>query len=104
MMPNFKTTSRRPVGIEVYIVKDLLSSNSNEWNYQLLDQLFLNQEKEAIKKILVSMGMRPDKLIWHHDKRGQYSVRSGYKILKQSTRNEIQLPSTAANDETNLEV
>ncbi|CAH2946110.1 MAG: hypothetical protein CPDRYMAC_7109, partial [uncultured Paraburkholderia sp.] len=49
---------------------------------KLLNQLFCEEEKQAILNIPVSsMGLK-DKLIWSSTKNGQYTVAAGYKWAK----------------------
>ncbi|OMP10820.1 hypothetical protein COLO4_04241 [Corchorus olitorius] len=42
-------------------------------------------EVHAIKKIPIGPPGGQDKVVWHHEKSGNYSVRSGYKLLRSST-------------------
>lgn len=50
------------------------------WNVQLIRQKFLPVDAELILKIPLPHVSRQDKLIWHYDKRGIYSVKSGYHV------------------------
>ncbi|CAL9022256.1 unnamed protein product [Prunus brigantina] len=57
-----------------------LFTPSGQWNVPLVKQVFWDQEVEAILQIpLVSLAHH-DCLIWHYERNGLYSVRSGYRI------------------------
>lgn len=43
-------------------------------------ELFLEDEVEVIWKIPLSVRLPDDKLVWHFDTHGFYSVKSGYRI------------------------
>lgn len=77
-----KVNSRKPEGCSVEKVSDLLNQQEVGWNAQLLNQLFCAQEASAIRKVPVSSLGLTDKLVWHATKSGQYSVQSGYKLVK----------------------
>ena len=103
-LPEFKTTSQKPDEVEIYLVKDLLEQGTGEWNLTLLNQLFSHQEQVAIQKIPACMGIGNDKMIWHHDNKGQYSVKSGYKMLKQQARENNLTRLGAGNSQRNNEI
>lgn len=49
-----------------------------EW--QLDWPAFANEDAEIIKRIPLLRTSQKDKLLWHCDKKGQYTVRSGYHL------------------------
>ena len=60
----------------ISFVKDLKCENGS-WNYSLIDSLFDKEEANQILSIPVSLGVK-DRLIWHFNSSGEYSVKSGY--------------------------
>lgn len=42
--------------------------------------MFLLRDAEVIKRILLSLKERPDKLVWHYEKRGIFSARLAYHM------------------------
>lgn len=48
------------------------------WDEQKLRRLFTLREVEAILNILVVQTVASDIMIWHYNKHGKYSVKSGY--------------------------
>ncbi|KAH9724098.1 hypothetical protein KPL70_007356 [Citrus sinensis] len=63
----------------IWRISDLIDSD-HHWNLRLIDQHFAKEDAEAIKKIPLPRYPQDDELIWHHDKKGQYIVRSGYQV------------------------
>lgn len=61
------------------LVCDLFTS-SRQWNVHLLKQVFWDQEVEAIVQIPLLSLANHDRLIWHYERNGKYSVKSGYRL------------------------
>ncbi|CAI9782598.1 unnamed protein product [Fraxinus pennsylvanica] len=53
----------------------------NSWDYNLLADLFNEVDRGQITKIPLTAHGREDRMYWIHDKKGVYTVRSGYKLL-----------------------
>lgn len=53
------------------------------WNTDLLTIATSPEDTAVIKKIPPNLRME-DKLIWHYDKYGKYSVKAGYKWFQKS--------------------
>ncbi|GJX77036.1 reverse transcriptase [Tanacetum coccineum] len=62
-----------------------------EWNVSLLREHISATEAEMVLQIPISRTGSTDKLVWHFDPKGQYTVKSGYKhaIALKSTRDVI---------------
>ncbi|KAH9709496.1 putative reverse transcriptase/RNA-dependent DNA polymerase [Citrus sinensis] len=70
------------------VVADLIDSE-NKWRVDRLEQHFMKEDIEAILKILLPSGKEEDEVLWHFDKKGEYSVKSGYQLaLNQNFPNE----------------
>ncbi|KAH9685373.1 reverse transcriptase domain-containing protein [Citrus sinensis] len=70
------------------VVADLINSE-NKWRADKLEQHFMKEDIEAILKILLPSGKEEDEVLWHFDKKGEYSVKSGYQlVLNQNFPNE----------------
>ncbi|KAM5548825.1 hypothetical protein ABKV19_000305 [Rosa sericea] len=48
----------------------------------ILRELFIDEEVELISRIPLSMGSSRDRLIWHYDKSGRYTVKNGYHVAR----------------------
>lgn len=70
-------------GTEEWVVGDLTDGETKEWNSTMIENLFTNEEVETILSIPLSLRQQEDKYVWHFDKRGAYSVRSGYHLAQQ---------------------
>ncbi|CAL1367047.1 unnamed protein product [Linum trigynum] len=63
------------------MVSFLLDSNAMEWNLDLLKTIFPPVTIDKILSIPLPSSPQEDKLIWHYDKSGHYTVKSGYHLL-----------------------
>lgn len=61
------------------VVAELIDG-SNEWREDLIGQSFSKETAERILRTPLPKTPRPDKLVWHFDKHGIYSVKSGYQL------------------------
>jgi hypothetical protein len=66
----------------------LIDPNTRQWNSNLVRSLFHPLIASKILDIPLSMQPRRDKLLWHFNSNGIYSVKSGYKIAKQKKAEE----------------
>ena len=60
-------------------VADLISQENN-WDQRKVRQWFMDEDAAEILRIPLSRRPRMDEVIWHFDKKGQYSVKSGYQL------------------------
>lgn len=54
------------------------------WRIELLNQLFAAEVVRLIKSIPFSFQMPPERLMWHYDNKGLFSVKSTYKVARMS--------------------
>jgi hypothetical protein len=64
-------------------VVELLEEDTNQWNLQLVRNIFSEEEAEIIGNIPVSKYKQKDKLIWLATTNGEFSVRSAYHLEKE---------------------
>ncbi|XP_042939551.1 uncharacterized protein LOC122274591 [Carya illinoinensis] len=77
-LPSQQISSIRGNDVWCEVVSDLIDPNLKTWREDLLQELFSNQEIEAIKTIPISLGGREDKMTWQASNNGQYTIKSGY--------------------------
>ncbi|XP_058726136.1 uncharacterized protein LOC131597455 [Vicia villosa] len=63
-------------------VKDLMLPTIKQWDVIKVKQLFDNEGAEAILRVPLVEDVVNDRLIWHEEENGEYSVKSGYKLWK----------------------
>ena len=77
---SFKVVSPRPQELNGTMVESLLDRVAGGWNKNLVRDMFLPFESEAILSIPISLSFPEDSLLWAWTQNGRYTVRSGYKV------------------------
>ncbi|KAL5755359.1 hypothetical protein ACOSP7_023579 [Xanthoceras sorbifolium] len=77
----FRPFSNAPV--DDLMVASLISPASHSWDLAKIDQVFVAADRDSILEIPLSLGDCNDSLIWHFNKNGEYSVKSGYRVAAQ---------------------
>lgn len=62
-------------------VEELIDRDLRQWRKDLIFSCFNPSEAMQIVSIPLSMRLPVDKIIWHKEKDGKYSVRSAYHVL-----------------------
>ncbi|KAH9781766.1 putative reverse transcriptase/RNA-dependent DNA polymerase [Citrus sinensis] len=65
------------------VVADLIKAD-NQWDEIKLRQHFLDVDTAEILKIPLPAEKAEDEVLWHYDKRGNYSIKSGYQLALRS--------------------
>ncbi|CAN1143330.1 Putative ribonuclease H protein At1g65750 [Linum perenne] len=66
-------------------VKELFEHNTRQWDVEKIQQIFNIDDAKAITGIPLSgNNIDEDKRIWQHSKTGEYTVKSGYRILMET--------------------
>ncbi|CAN1150401.1 LINE-1 retrotransposable element ORF2 protein [Linum perenne] len=65
-------------------VSEWINEETGEWNREAIERSGITHEVEEILKIPIGPKDSEDYWIWHHDKRGVYSVKSGYQELRRA--------------------
>ena len=76
-----KVVSPHAPTLEGAQVAAFINPDSMTWNQNMLQQHFLSFEADRIKSIPLCWTIQEDCLIWRAGGSGEYSVKSGYKIL-----------------------
>ncbi|KAH9695348.1 putative reverse transcriptase/RNA-dependent DNA polymerase [Citrus sinensis] len=74
----FKPFSPPTLDIQA-VVADLIDENQN-WKKEMIYQHFMKEDAAMIVRIQLPNTPKPDQYLWHYDKYGKYSVKSGYQI------------------------
>lgn len=75
-LPSGRITSH--VSYDIYIYINNIISNHNTWDIDKLNAIFLPHEVEAIRRIPIAGSRESDSRFWKFEKKGSYTVRSGY--------------------------
>ena len=62
------------------LVHDLRIPGTNEWDAELIQELFLPDDVNSILSLPAGHSNTADRLVWNFEKNGLFSVRSGYRI------------------------
>ncbi|XP_031125428.1 uncharacterized protein LOC116027784 [Ipomoea triloba] len=71
----------QPQYLSTATVSGLINPNTNEWDEEILMDIFEPRDVELIKRVPISPGY-VDSWYWLDDLRGIYSVKSGYKRIR----------------------
>lgn len=77
-------------------VDTLIDSLTGWWNSHLIDLCFYPPEAQHIKSLPLCSTPQPDILIWPKENSGNYTVKSGYKALMESSTLESDKPVVSA--------
>ncbi|CAL8169219.1 unnamed protein product [Prunus armeniaca] len=78
----FRVISPKPTGCTITKVKELILDHPRRWNISLLSNLLYPPDVDVIRTLPLSFHHRVDALIWHFDKKGQFTVKSAYKVAR----------------------
>ncbi|PWA65252.1 hypothetical protein CTI12_AA315900 [Artemisia annua] len=71
--------------------------NNGAWDISKLNDVVLPEEVSLISQIPISKSGAPDKLVWHYDAKGSYTVKSGYQqALVQRENHSDMIASTSS--------
>lgn len=75
-------------------VHNLFKTNSREWDGDIINDLFDDRDREAIKNIVLCRNQYADTRYWLFEQNGQYTVRSAYKLLQRIHGNWVENEDT----------
>lgn len=67
-------------------VVELIDWTTRTWDRNLIEAMFHRDDAEAILRILLSRRYTDDTLFWLHNRKGKYTVKSGYHVARQIWR------------------
>ncbi|KAI7999843.1 hypothetical protein LOK49_LG09G01673, partial [Camellia lanceoleosa] len=88
--------SARPSGTLVHSVNEVIDPVRHTWDETQLRTLVSNLDCEAILSIPLASTEGNDTLVWHHDARGCYTVKSGYQEAVKQAHIQCNLPGSSA--------
>lgn len=77
-------------------VVDLIGAD-HQWKNSLIEKHLAKEDSEMIKRIPLPRWPKNDEWLWHYDKKGIYTVRSGYQLALKLKYAEVPTSSTGAN-------
>lgn len=80
----FKILMNRGHDNENLLVAEFITS-SVRWDVSKLHQYLCREDVEVITQLPISR-TAPDTWVWHYDKNGKYTVKSGYKLCMLSSQ------------------
>ena len=85
--PSFLPLTPRGNWNEEGRVCDLIDGDTKHWNWRLLQEMFEPTKAVGINALYVNKIECPDELVWHYEKQGHYTVKSGYLMLNAERSN-----------------
>ena len=68
-------------GLEEATVDALKRGEGASWDVDILRDLFNDRDPSLIHKIPLSIRSYPDQWQWRYDRKGNYTVKSGYRLV-----------------------
>ncbi|KAA3457116.1 reverse transcriptase [Gossypium australe] len=84
---NCQNSSQNPRLVKV---AELIDNNTRSWNAELILSTFAEREAAIILSIPLSISPHEDFIIWSEEATGEYSVRSGHRVLTKGRHTQIQ--------------
>lgn len=75
----FKFQTARNIGVEVQKVSEVIAPVRKTWDEAKIRTLVADEDCDAILSIPVAVMEGNDTIVWHHDSKGCYTVKSGYQ-------------------------
>ncbi|TYG79677.1 hypothetical protein ES288_D02G157800v1 [Gossypium darwinii] len=72
---------------DVRLVEDFVDPNTRIWKIDTILNTFSERDAERILKIPLPRCLNNDHIAWRGEASGEYSVRSGYKLIIQDLSN-----------------
>ncbi|KAA3468407.1 Ribonuclease H-like superfamily protein [Gossypium australe] len=83
----------------IKLVSDLIDANNRRWKLELIRNTFARDTAEKILQIPLAELAHEDLQVWRGELTGEFSVRSAYKLLQESSQdpNDINLQTSTKN-------
>lgn len=82
-------------GTELWKAEDIIDPESRAWNATMVENLSTKMEAELILSIPLSHRPNDDRMVWHHDRKGTFNVKSCYHLARTIQRHHIQASSSS---------
>jgi hypothetical protein len=79
----------------LHYVKDLINRQESSWKSDIISSQFLSIDQESIYQIPIINTNIKDSVMWMHEQNGNYSVKSGYKAIREWQNQNSPVPSTS---------
>ncbi|XP_058759858.1 uncharacterized protein LOC131633155 [Vicia villosa] len=79
--PGFKPLIWQDPTNHLMKVSELIDEDLGQWNRTLILDTFMESDAHHVLSIHLSRTLPEDKLIWNHDKDGEFTVKTAYQIL-----------------------
>lgn len=89
---SFSIFSSRPPDCNYLIVSDLIDAERKCWKSDVIMSLFSEFEANLILSLPISHRLPEDRLIWHFDKKGIFSVKGTYHVAIDLTTGKPTVP------------
>jgi hypothetical protein len=82
---SFQVISPKPNDCQLSKVEDLIDPVDRCWKTDLRKSTFMTADTEHMMSIPLSFQNVDDKIVWHYDKKGRFSVKSAYQLAQHDT-------------------
>ncbi|XP_057802912.1 uncharacterized protein LOC131018204 [Salvia miltiorrhiza] len=81
----FRVSAMCPPGFDGTCVCDLMNPTTGSWDTELLHDLLGDADAQSALGIPLKSNLGPDKLVWHFEEKGRYTVKTAYKLASSLT-------------------
>ncbi|KAB2633991.1 hypothetical protein D8674_036633 [Pyrus ussuriensis x Pyrus communis] len=93
---------RKPLDCNLCFVSDLIDAENRCWKEEVITELFSELEGNLIISLPISLRLLEDKVIWHFDKKGLFSVKSAYHVALDLITNRSHYASYSGDSHSSL--
>lgn len=93
---DFKIHTARPPDCPLLLVRDFIDQRTKSWKEGDIRRWVSKEEAESILSIPFSQSAKMDFLVWHLESKGNYSVKTGYHVARESHLDECKTKASSS--------
>ncbi|KAL3839206.1 hypothetical protein ACJIZ3_023797 [Penstemon smallii] len=87
---SFRVTTPPSIIPEDSTISVLFDADCGSWNRQLVESIFSEEEAQLILSIPLGSTVGEDRILWHFERSGLFSVKSAYRLIRDISRMDLE--------------